>query len=227
MNSGAETGFLFSQNGVCFAGIEINFPGRGLLVFDANQLWSLPDNLRSEVEMELRPDEKLLWVGQPSSTRYAWRALPIFIFGIFFGGFAFFWEFMALVAVGVDGKDPIAWVFPLFGLPFVLVGTGMLTSPLWMPIYARSIVYAITTERVVMISGYWRRKILSYNPDRLEQIERTQNADGSGDLIFDREVRYYKGRRSSTMPIGLFAVPNVRDVENIIRTMVEESRQRD
>lgn len=191
----------------------------------ASDLWSLPDHLRGQVEMELRPNEQLLWVGQPIPSLYARKAIPIVLFSIPFGGFAIFWMFAAMNfgMPSFDG-DVVEMLFPLFGLPFVLVGVGMFLSPLWMSIAARRTVYVLTNERAMFIGGFWNTKVVSMGPDRLTEVERSQRSDGSGDLIFDYNITYYKNRRSSTTPVGFMSIPDVRNVEHLVQQMVEDSK---
>jgi hypothetical protein len=62
--------------------------------------------------------------------------------------------------------------------------------------------------------------VKSYGPADVEQLERRESADGSGDLVFARE-RYttrHKGHtRTHTREIALWGIPNVREVERLLR----------
>ncbi len=47
-----------------------------------------------------------------------------------------------------------SWLFfPLFGVPFLLIGLGMLAAPLWAYLRTRGTVYAVTEGRAVIILG--------------------------------------------------------------------------
>ena len=89
---------------------------------------------------ELMTGERIVWSGQPNPRKlYAafaiwlfaipWTAFAIWGFAIPWTAFALFWEAMALFMLwGDTTKTPaaITWsfgiVFPLFGLPFIVVG---------------------------------------------------------------------------------------------------------
>jgi hypothetical protein len=43
-------------------------------------------------------------------------------------------------------------LFPLFGVPFVLIGLGMLAAPYWMRRKAQNTVYALTDKRALILS---------------------------------------------------------------------------
>ena len=186
---------------------------------------SLPDPLRSMIDSELSSDEQVTWAGQPDPSRAAWRALPICLFGIPFAGFAIFWISSA-VDMGAPG------VFPLFGIPFVLVGFGMLLSPLWMAHKSKKTAYVLTNQRAIIFEGGWSTHVRSFGPSDFDRIERRQKSDGSGDVIFAREHYYqsghYSGSGSSrhyhsggwrTREIGFFGIPDVKDVEAMLRDL--------
>ena len=93
---------------------------------------SLPADLDARVRSELRDHERLLWVRQPRAGRFARQALPLVLFGIPWTAFALFWTAAASgMLFGGAGNGGPGSFFPLFGLPFVLIGVGMLSSPCW------------------------------------------------------------------------------------------------
>src|SRR6185437_12509968 len=99
----------------------------------------LPLELDERVRSELSEGEQLLWVGQPLPRRYVRSSIPIVLFGIPFTGFALFWMAGASGVLfagaamngGPGGFAAFLACFPLFGLPFLIIGLGMLTSPYW------------------------------------------------------------------------------------------------
>ena len=75
------------------------------------------------LERQIAPGERLLWSGRPQKLhgpRGAGR-----LFAVFFLGFACFWELMALQTLTL-GAGPFGILFPLFGIPFILVGIKLL-----------------------------------------------------------------------------------------------------
>lgn len=190
-----------------------------------SQLWSLPQSLRDMVENETEEGETLLWVAQPRPGRMAMRMLPLVLFAIPFTGFAIFWITMALTMGGEaesgDGgnSETLSLMFPLFGLPFVLVGLGMLSSPLWALRNARKTVYAITDRRAIIFDSGLSMKIRSYGPDELGELTRKQKPDGSGDIILDEKITRDSDGDAHTRKIGFFGIPDVKEVERMLRDL--------
>ncbi len=182
-------------------------------------------DLQSCVENELESGEKIVWLGQPIAGRFARQAWPIVLFGIPWTAFSIFWMGAAggFAILGNGGKFLPGGLFCLFGLPFVLIGFGMLSSPYWMRRSARKSVYAVTDRRAIIFSSGLRGKISirSFAPEGLTDLEREQYPDGSGDLIFTRDIRRTSDS-TTTKKIGFMAVPDVKSVEALIRQMVDE-----
>ena len=74
--------------------------------------------------------------------------------------------------------------FPLFGVPFILIGLAMLSSPLWSVRRASRTAYLITNKRAVVIDGGGRRTVRSITPDRFGDIVRREGRSGRGDILF-------------------------------------------
>jgi hypothetical protein len=186
----------------------------------------LPTALRSLIEAELNPGEKITWVGVPIPGRLAMRALPIVWFGIPWTAFALYWMaraygFMIPDFHGGSGN------FPLFGIPFVLMGFWMLSSPYRGWRAARKTVYALTTERAIIIQGGSSKVVQSFRPDRLADLRRTQQDDGSGGLIFERRVTPDGSGDHRSADHGFLAVADVQAVERRVRHLVEASTRRE
>src|SRR5688572_1960017 len=96
----------------------------------------LPLDLDNRVHAELRDGERLVWVGQPHPGRASRAGIPMVLFGIPWTAFALFWMagasgmlFGGFGNGGPPGFGGFLACFPLFGIPFVLIGIGLLTSP--------------------------------------------------------------------------------------------------
>lgn len=200
---------------------------------------SLPIDLENRVQSELRDGERLLWVGQPIPARYARKGIPVMIFGGVFTTFAAFWIVMALGMGAFAGGRGFGWVgliFPLFGVPFVLVGMGMLTAPRWMKKMAAQTFYAVTDQRVILWEAglFGRMEVRSYDPSQLKSIRRVEYANGEGDLVLEESITYGRDsdgdRTRHVKRHGLMAIGQAREVEELIhRALVApvESQQRD
>jgi hypothetical protein len=207
------------------------------------ELMDLPERLRNMVEDELDAGERIEWLAQPSPTRSVPLAslFPV-LFGILWTAFAVFWIVMAS---GLFNRGPRneGMPFALFGIPFVLVGMGMLCSPFWMRRRMRKAIegtaYVITDRRVILfdngfygdgllatlLGGVAKRmgggiNIRSYFPADLKQIERTQRDDGTGNILFG-EVLFTtetNGERTITRS-GFFSIPETKEVERRLREL--------
>ena len=182
-------------------------------------------------EKELAPGEKLIWADQPRAGALARRELPKAFFGIPFTAFAVFWVTGAYVATQKSSNTGPFVFFPLFGLLFVAAGLYMLLSPLRAMIKARSTFYAITGGRLLIIEGRWSRTVTSFTSADIQQIERTERSDGSGDVVFRRDFPTsrrntisFNGNWSATR-IGFFGVSDARRVEVSVRQLSQQGNR--
>ena len=204
----------------------------------------LPPQLHALVESELQEGERITWLEQPIPGQMARSMLPVVLFGIP-------WTAIVLVITGGAATvafDPMAgtpwegtgiagnvgiwhtpgWfaLFPLIGVPFILVGLGMLSSPYWAYRAARRSAYVLTDCRAIVFSRDWfnRITIRSFPPERLTELHRKQRADGSGDLVFAQESwRDDDGHRRSR-DIGFLAIREVKAVEALVRALARSDR---
>lgn len=96
----------------------------------------------------LAHDEEILWQGRPSGRlRIPPGHLPKAIFGLVYALFAVVWISLALT-IAADTTGGIGFLFPLFGLPFVLIGLWMMIGiPVWNAILRRNSFYTLTNRR--------------------------------------------------------------------------------
>lgn len=169
------------------------------------------------LQNELDAGETLLWQGAPDPARLAQRNLWQAAFGGCFTCFALFWMggafFISSMIAGATGWRLLS-AFPLFGLIFLVVGLGLLFSPLTAMKRGSSTVYAVTDRRLIVLES---GKVLSYSPSDLQTLERRDTPDGRGDLVFQRRTSYSSEGHSSVREIGFFGIPNPREVERLVR----------
>lgn len=189
--------------------------------------------LEDALNNELQTGEELLWRAQPEPWRMAKTTLPMFLFAIPWTLFALAWETMALGGVlamlfqggesGLSGIGAAAFalVFPIFGLPFIVIGFGMLGTPWWAYKAAQRTVFAITSRRALIITLWWRRSFESYENIDPSHIHRVEDSNGNGDLFFRRETRI-SGGDETTKEIGFHGVRQVRRVEEVLRDMISD-----
>jgi hypothetical protein len=118
--------------------------------------------------------------------------------------------------------QPEPWflkLFPLWGIPFILIGLGLLSSPYWGARKLRQTVYAITDRRAILMEGGRSRTVRSFPPAKLTGLFRREHKDGSGDIVLQQ-----RGHRDSdgdlrTTEIAFRRIPDVHDVERRLRSL--------
>ncbi|WP_054529058.1 PH domain-containing protein [Erythrobacter sp. SG61-1L] len=184
----------------------------------------LPDPLNALLRQELQPGERILWQGRPLG-RFRPASLVMWLFAIPWTAFALFWTGMAWTATqavpDAGGWGLIDWVFPLFGLPFVLVGFGMLASPFLAPLRARRTLFAITDQRVLRLQKAGKLDVQSLPVSRVGGLQRTESRDGSGTLRIELADRAPGDARSGSFELP--DIPNVRMVESRLREAMDRA----
>ncbi len=89
-----------------------------------------PRHLQEKVARELETGEKVEWIDMPVPRFFTPFSTSAFLFAIPWTAFAIFWVCGASGFKIPDFSQGFD-LFPLFGVPFILVGLGMLSSPLW------------------------------------------------------------------------------------------------
>jgi len=159
-----------------------------------------------------------------NANRLARIAIPAVLFGIPWTAFAIFWTVMAGWAAWQKGGAGWFWLFPLWGVPFVLAGFGMSSSPYWVYRRAKRTAYLLTNRRAIIISIGWRGNVSSrsFEAAVLTDLRRKERPDGSGDLIFTQDISNSQRDRSCSTEVGFLAISNVREVENQVRQIVRQ-----
>jgi hypothetical protein len=176
-----------------------------------------PGDAQLRAQSELQPGESLYWTGVADPARAAAAALPAALFGIPFAGFAAFWINAAYHGTHAMNKSGNSFTgafsfFPLFGVPFLLVGLGIILAPLWAYLGGRTTVYAVTNQRVMVISGSSTRSVKSCTPADIVSVDHLERADGSGDIIIRTTAQTRSNNVVSPVTVSLCGVPNVKEV---------------
>jgi hypothetical protein len=128
---------------------------------------------------ELHPGERLLWSGQPRQGLVLRPSDAVMIpFSLLWGGFAIVWE-TAVLAGGAP------FFFGLWGIPFVLMGLYMIVGRFFADAWQRSkTYYAVTNERVLILSTLFNRNVRALNLKNLYDINLNVHNNGRGSIIF-------------------------------------------
>ncbi len=151
-----------------------------------NSLKDLSLKQQQLIERELDKGERVDWIAIPKPAFFTGSSLGTFLFGIPWTAFAVFWIAAAAGGIWGQGGNNVPFVFkffPLFGVPFVLVGLGMLSSPFWSYYASKKSFYAITNSRVITFTGGRSMTVRSFKPEQLQETYRVDHANGTGDVI--------------------------------------------
>jgi len=186
-------------------------------------LAGLTPELDAAVRNELREGEELWCAGMPTAKYLARKMWPVALFGLFFGGFAAFWITGAAWGVwfGSGTGKPASntgpfILFPLFGLPFLAIGIGMISSPFWVGRKAARTACCVTNQRAMQIQCGRSIKVQSWSPGDLMEIKKTLHADGRGDLLFAERYEARSKGRTRAVADGFYGVPEPRARENAL-----------
>ncbi len=164
----------------------------------------------------LDSDEKLLWQGAPATgLRFTGAGAVLSFFGIFFLGFALFWIGMAASMSG----DVL---FPLFGVPFVLVGLWLVVGHWFFDAYMRKKTrYALTSRRALIARALFSRHMESYPILRDSQI---RLISGKLDTVHFAQKTYRTKNGTSVRNIGFRYINDGQKVFDLLRKVQKDNR---
>jgi len=183
----------------------------------------IPYDLREKVDRELESGEQIQWQQMPVPRYFTPAATAGFLFGIPWTGFAVFWTAGAAWGTSKTGDAGFFRAFPLFGVPFILIGLGLLSGPVWAYRKALKTVYVITNRRAITFDGGRTLTIRSYPPEQLADVYRKERKDGTGDVIFARRAwRDSDGDRQSE-ELGFLRIRDPKTVEAMLKKLAEQA----
>ena len=180
---------------------------------------------KDKIKPELDDGEKLLWAGQPKQGT-VFRGSDVFMipFSLVWGGFAIFWEVMVLT-IPKENAGAVGIVFPLFGIPFVVVGLYMIFGRFVYDSKKREkTYYGLTDQRAIIVSGIFGKNVKSLNLKSLSDVSLSEKPDRSGTITFGQENQMlaffgggsFPGMGGTTVPKFEF-IQNAKKVYNQIR----------
>lgn len=184
------------------------------------------DPIQLALKRELRPGERIIWSGQPIA-RINKSAFGIWLFAIPWTVFSVLWTaaasipFFSFAGSGSDNElGAFAIFFPLFGVPFVAVGIGMLSMP-FLPLYlARKTIFAITDQRLIRLTLSKRLKSETIPANRIGIIKRDEGRDGAGTAKVATKVGRDSDGDQTLETFDIGEVDNIMMVENAIHELV-------
>jgi hypothetical protein len=160
----------------------------------------------------------------------------IWLFAVPWTAFALFWESMVagplimhLLGYEVSGKMPTKatmtglWVMALFGLPFVLVGFGMLAAPFYAMRKGAKTFYVLTNKRIAILEGGQNVTVTSIPPSEIGPLSRKEGPDGRGTLTISQGYGLDSDGDRFERKQELGVINDVRRVEQLVRDLKERT----
>lgn len=178
-----------------------------------------------EISKELSGSERLIWSGVPRKGILL-RGSDAFVipFSILWCGFAIFWESMVVI-------QGAPFFFMLWGIPFVVIGLYFVFGRFIVEAKQREkTFYGLTSQRIIIISGLFSRKVQSLNLKTLNEITFREKSDGSGSIAFGASnplFAMFGGMSwpgsSQYLPPSFEMIPNAKDVYEMVRKAQHEA----
>lgn len=186
--------------------------------------------MRDAVNREFQ-GEAIRWVGRPSAWRAFLVSTLVWLFAVPWTAFALGWEWMALGG-WLSGKPSpssahtvFGIVFPLFGLPFILVGLGMMAAPFLAWIWARRTVHVVGDKRFATMTVSRVLKVKSYPIGNVVRTERRERRDGSGTLKVITGSRYDSDGDKVENTEVLYGIRDVAKVDRLLAERANAERR--
>lgn len=175
------------------------------------------------IRNELSGNERMVWYGRPKQG-IVFRSSDAFMipFSLLWGGFAIVWETSAIL-----GGAPL--FFCIFGVPFVVIGLYIIFGRFIVDAKQRErIYYGVSTERVIIISGLFNKRVKSLNIKTLSDISLTEKSNKFGTITFGPTNfinSWYAGASwpgMGNITPSFELIPNAKEVYNQIREIQNE-----
>jgi len=102
---------------------------------------------------------------------------------------------------GSNTPPGVKFVFPLFGLPFVVIGLYMIFGRFFTDsAQRRKTVYGITDQRVIIRSGLFSRATKSLNLRTLSDVTLSERGDGTGTITLGPTAGFYSWFYGTSWP---------------------------
>lgn len=169
-------------------------------------------NEKSRWEDYFDSGERLLWQGAPGrGIRFSLGGLILSVFGLFFLSFSMVWVGMALQMSTGSAMD---YLFPMFGMPFVLVGLWLVVGHWFFDAYKRKNTrYALTTKRALIARTLFGRRMESYEISATSPLTLVE---GKSDTVNFAEKTVRGKNGTSQVPIGFRFISDGRQVYNML-----------
>jgi hypothetical protein len=193
---------------------------------------SIPRSLKDFAEREFI-GEKLVWAERPDNRIAILLSFAIWLFAIPWTAFSLFWISVPAAAlyeaytgdlIGAPKGAPAfaMWAFALWGVPFVLIGFGMLLAPFFTWRKGSQTLFVLTNKRLTTLQAGSFFKVMSIYPQDISGLSRKEGPDGRGTLVvslgYERDSD--GGRVPKSSEFGV--ITDVRKVEAMVRALADQ-----
>jgi hypothetical protein len=193
---------------------------------------SIPRSLKDFAEREFI-GEKLVWAERPDNRIAIFLSFAIWLFAIPWTAFSLFWisvpaaalyEAYTGVLIGAPKGAPTfaMWAFALWGVPFVLIGFGMLLAPFFSWRKGSQTLFVLTNKRLTTLQAGSFFKVMSIYPQEISGFSRKEGPDGRGTLVvslgYERDSDGDRVPKSSEFGV----ITDVRKVEAMVRALADQ-----
>ena len=181
-----------------------------------------PAEAQVRAQSELHAGESLLWSGVADARRAAITAIPETILpGILFLGFAITYMYKASSATPKTSSRALSPLLSMLvmGGPFLMFGMINLIRPIWIYWKGLSTVYAVTNQRVMILSGSSTGSAKFLKPTDIFDVQHRERPDGSGDVMIRTEFSVRARNTLARKEGWLYGVPNVKEVARLVSAL--------
>jgi hypothetical protein len=172
----------------------------------------------------LSAGESILWQG-PASPKISFQNTDIMstLMGLFFMGFSLFWIRMASEISGGSNMPGPTNLFPLFGLPFFLIGLyNAIGHVFWKAYLRQSTHYTLTNKRAFIAAAHpFKGKTLTAHD--IGAGNDVTLTEGPPDSVWFAQKTVRNGKHSYTKPVGFEHISEGRKVFALIRDIQKDT----
>lgn len=189
----------------------------------------LPAHVARAVEARTA-GQRVLWVGRPAWKVVLRWGMLIWLVAVPWTVFSVGWTLTAAAMIWGPPSDNMpagmrsvmGVLVPLWGVPFVVVGLGMLASPFWMARKAYNTAYAVTDQGLVTLvaSPSGAIEVRERHRGEVQGVELFEWRDGSG------TVKVHVGWKTDSDGDRVkdeeqwLGIPDAARVERLVRSMI-------
>jgi hypothetical protein len=160
--------------------------------------------------------EIILWAGQPEPGREMLTKIWFVPFAIVWTLFTLFWISAACGFEKPSLRNAGRLLFALFGVPFALIGFGMLLTPYFSYRTDQQTVYIVTDKRAIVYNGKRAYTLVEAGSDRLAPPIINAYATDKADVLFVRDSEH--GHRAIG---GFFGVKHPNLLKEVLSTWTQ------